>query len=121
MPRGDGGGQGKSKPEMIRDVLSETPDLPAPKVRAAVWERFGGEVTTQEIARVRQKLRQAQAEPEPPPAPAAEPARPAPRKRPRAAAVEPVPRKKSPPAAIRSKDYAGAEVTVQQLSAILEV
>lgn len=103
MPRGDGGGQGMSKPAMIQDVLTEAPDLPAPKVRSAVWERFGGEVTTREIARVRQKLRQARAEPAPPPA--AEPAR----------------RKKAAPAAIRAKDYTGAEVTVQQLSAILEV
>src|SRR5436305_6721457 len=108
MPRGDGGGQGKSKPEMIRDVLRETPDLPAPKVRAAVWERFGGEVTTQEIARVRQKLRQAQTVPEPPPPPAAEPARPAVRKRAKAPAAAPAPRKKASPPGIRSKDYAGA-------------
>src|SRR5437763_13224899 len=114
MPRGDGGGPEMSKPEMIRDVLRETPDLPAAKVRAAVWERFGGEVTTQEIARVRQKLRQSEAAPEPPPAPPPAPARPAARKRAKAPAPVPAPRKKAAPVAIRSKDYAGAEVTVQQ-------
>src|SRR3954464_2273620 len=103
MPRGDGGGPERSKPEMIRDGLSETPDLPAPKVRAAVWERFGGEVTTQEIARVRQKLRQSEAAPEPP-APTPPPARPAARKRAKVPAAAPAPRKKAAPAGIRSKD-----------------
>src|SRR5437899_9692438 len=114
MPRDAGGGQGKSKPEMIREVLEEDPGLSSPRVRAAVWERYGGEVTAPEIARARQKLRQAQAPPvavEPPPARA----KPRPRKAARPAASAP-----KRPAGVRAKDFAGAEVTVQQLSAMLE-
>src|SRR5262245_41348306 len=116
MPREATGGHGKSKPEMIRDVLEESPDLPAPRIRAAVWDRFGGEVTAQEIARVRKKMRESQngmpaSEPQPP-----SEAAPADRKRPHTARrAESPPRKKSP-AAIRARDFAGADVTVKQLS-----
>src|SRR5437899_12951551 len=112
MPRDAGGGQGKSKPEMIREVLEEDPGLSSPRVRAAVWERYGGEVTAPEIARARQKLRQAQAPPvavEPPPPAKAKP-------KPRQPAAAP-----KRPAGVRAKDFASAEVTVQQLSAMLEV
>src|SRR5205085_10867086 len=75
MARDADGGQGKSKPEMIREVLEESPDLTAPRVRTAVWERYGGEVTTQEIARVRQKLRESRAQDRPAEKPPAAPPR----------------------------------------------
>jgi hypothetical protein len=118
MPGDENGGQGKSKPEMIRDVLEGDPDLPAPKIRAAVWDRFGGEVTTQEIAHVRKKMRQSTAAAPPVEAPRTEVASRKSADRAKNAAPG---RKKKPAAAIRARDYAAADVTVKQLSAILEV
>jgi hypothetical protein len=122
-----------SKPAMIRAVIGGHLDLPSAEVRAAVWERFEAEVTTQEVAQVRKKLRQATAEngqasvvatETPPPKPDSrgkartkdlpqEPAAgaPAQARRPSKAATP----------GFRAKDFAGAAVTVQQLSAILEV
>jgi hypothetical protein len=120
MARDAGGGQGKSKPEMIREVLEESPELTAPRVRTAVWERYGGEVTTQEIARVRQKLREARAEDRPAEKPPAAPPR-KPREARHRSPEGPSRRTKTPKPDIRSKDFADAQVTVQQLSAILEV
>jgi len=123
MPRDASGGHGKSKPEMIREVLEEAPDLPAPQIRATVWDRFGGEVTTQEIAHMRKKLRQGQNGTPEPAAPPPAKARPERAERKRVAdrpLVETAARKK-PPAAIRARDFSAAEVTVKQLSAILEV
>ncbi len=136
MPKTDGVGQGKSKPEMIREVLSEQPNVPAPAIRSAVWERFGAEVTTQEIAQVRKKLRQAEApevavaaRPESPPRTKPVRERPSPPKESATMKREPAkkapageqPRKKVAPADFRAKDFDSAEVTVKQLSAILEV
>jgi hypothetical protein len=117
MPRNRDGHEGKPKPEMIREVLEEKPDLPTRRVQAAVWERYGGEVTPREVAQVRRKLRQEQAPP-PEEAPAAEAVAPAarpPRKR-AARTKQPPRRRRSAPA----EDAAAAEVTVRQLSAILE-
>jgi hypothetical protein len=120
MPQESSGGQGKSKPEMIRDVLADDPDLPAPKVRTAVWDRFAGEVTTQEITRERKKMRQA--DPPKHEAPYAAPRANAPDRktaeRPRRS-DKPVRNKAAGP--IRARDFAAADVTVKQLSAILEV
>jgi hypothetical protein len=110
MPRDRGGRDGMPKPEMIREVLEQDPKLPTRQVQSAVWERFGGEVTPREIASVRRKLRQTPAaEPPAPAVPSA--ARQGPRKPPR----------KKRAAGVRAGDFAGAEVTVGQLSAILEV
>ncbi len=135
MARDRGGRDGKPKPEMIREVLQDAPGMPARQVQSAVWERFGGEVTTREIAQVRRKLREAGAGPAAPeprpvekampstaradrdPEAAEKPAR-KPAKSPEAAAA-PVRRKRA--AGVRARDFAGADVTVQQLSAILEV
>ncbi len=112
MPRDRDGREGKPKPQMIREVLEEKPDLPTRRVQAAVWERYGGEVTPREIAQVRRKLRREQTPPpEEAPAEAVAPAAGPPRKRSAKAR-----RRRPAPAA----DAAGAEVTVRQLSAILE-
>src|SRR4051794_33951482 len=106
----------KSKSDMIREVLDGTADLPATEVQATVWERFGGEVTAREIARERKKLRQADASGKQIPSPA----------KPRVRAAAPV-RKRGPAAPrqkpggpVRAKDFMAADVTVKQLSAILE-
>jgi hypothetical protein len=120
MPRVDGTEQGVSKSDMIAQVMAGQLEMPAPRIRAAVWRQFGAEVTTQEIAQARKKLRQAQA----PAGPVKEPAKDMPKKKPEAAAkVQPDerPPKKAAPARVRARDYAGADVTVKQLSAILEV
>jgi hypothetical protein len=142
MPREQGGGPAATKPEMIAAVIGGDVDRPAAEVRAEVWERYEQEVTTQEIARVRKKLRQDQAgaadgSAASRPAAVAEPPpeRPKKSKPAKARAKEPAPERKSAdagkprakgaprkrPAGIRAKDFAGAAVTVQQLSAILEV
>src|SRR5688572_24891522 len=97
MPRDSGGGQGKSKPEMIREVLEEDPETPAPRIRAAVWERYGAEVTTQEVAQVRKKLRQAQAPPGPVEAAVMDPPRKKPERPKKAAPPADAPRKKPAP------------------------
>jgi hypothetical protein len=117
MPRDDTAGQGKSKPEMIRSVLEADADMAATTVQAAVWEQFGGEVTAREIAAERKKLRQVEA----PPAETPRPPKPRAaerRDRPKAVAG---PRKKSAAGSVRAKDFGAADVTVKQLSAILEV
>jgi hypothetical protein len=117
MPRAAIDGTGKAKPDMIREVLEVDPDLPAPSVQAAVWDRFGGEVTAQEIAHVRKKMRQTE------PAEAKPAATPKPRAANRRTRPKPAPvaRKKPAAGAIRAKDFDAADVTVKQLSAILEV
>lgn len=128
MPRVSGGKEGMPKPEMIRAVLRENPDLPAPQVQTTVYERYGGAVTTREVAQVRKKLRQTDAAPEPAPA--------APRTT-RAKKVpiieeppvpveeapieEPTPKKRADTKKARATDYTRADVTVKQLSAILAV
>jgi hypothetical protein len=156
MPGVSRNGREQSKLDMIQAVLGDHLAMPTAEVRAVVWERFEAEVTAQEIAQARKKLRQT-------PASAGEPAPVTPKearmsqsKRPQKSeptqAVEsPVPEndgdgappvkkparpkrlaapvgKANPsaqltpiPAEFRAKDYAGADVTVQQLSAILEV
>src|SRR5439155_6662547 len=122
MPRDATGGQGMSKPEMIQEVLTDAPDLPAPKVRAAVWDRYGGEVTAREIAGMRKKLRQpaehADAAPRAKPRPEVAERKPAARVRRRR--LSHTARKKGAAGAVRAKDFKAAEVTVKQLSAILE-
>jgi hypothetical protein len=117
MPRADSDVSAKPKPEMIREVLTAEPDLAAAAVQAAVWDQFAGEVTAQEIAHVRKKMRQASAA-ETPPA-----ARPKPRSASRRTRPKPGPvaHKKPAAGAIRAKDFDAADVTVKQLSAILEV
>ena len=73
MPRDRNGRQEKPKPQMIQEVLEEKPDLSTRRVQAAVFERYGGEVTPREVSQARRKLRQALAAPPdegPPPAPA---------------------------------------------------
>jgi hypothetical protein len=117
------------KPEMIRAVLRDNPDLPAPQVQTTVYERYGGAVTTREVAQVRKKLRQPDATPEPAPAaprttrakkPPAVAESPAPAEE-ETPAEEPAPRKRSEAKKPRATDYARADVTVKQLSAILAV
>lgn len=115
MPRADIDVNGKSKPEMIREVLEGDPDLATPTVQAAVWDRFSGEVTAQEILQVRKKMRQAGAV-EPPKPPASKPRTANRRTRPKPAAAV---RRKA--GVVRAKDFDSADVTVKQLSAILEV
>lgn len=117
MPRVRDGQQEKPKSEMIREVLEEKPDLSTRRVQAAVWERYGGEVTPREVSQGRRKLRQDLAAPQedtppspPPPAPKM-----LPKKKPERVA------KKRPAAEPPVDDSAGAEVTVKQLSAILTV
>ena len=115
MPRDRNGQQEKPKPEMIHEVLEEKPDLSTRRVQAAVWERYGGEVTPREVAQARRKLRQAlTAPPDEGPPPVEEPAPKAPRKR-------PIRGKKKRAAAPLVDDTAGAKVTLPQLSAILAV
>jgi hypothetical protein len=156
MPGVSRSGQDHSKLDMILAVMGDHSGMPTPEVRAVVWERYEAEVTAQEIAQARKKLRQT-------PAPAGESAQVTPKearmsspkrwqKSDLAEAVEspvrendgggaaPVKKPARPkrsaapvgeaktsapsttvPAEFRAKDYAGAEVTVQQLSAILEV
>jgi hypothetical protein len=133
MPRGHVAVQERSKGELIAEVLGGNLDMPTANVRAAVWRRFGAEVTAREIAQVKQRLRKAEAgeESRTPGPPAESPGRerkaeavdvtkekPEPAKK---AAADGSPQKKAPPPRIRAKDFAGAEVTVKQLSAILEV
>src|SRR5438105_8797070 len=48
-----------TKTDLIREVLAADPGASTPKVRAALFRRFGAEVTTAEVAQVRRKLRQA--------------------------------------------------------------
>jgi hypothetical protein len=103
----------KSKSDMIRAVLNTDPTLAAPTVQAAVWDRFSGEVTAQEIARVRKKMRQAGS------ADADKAAVPKPRSASRRTGSKAAGRKKRDP--VRATDFEGADVTVKQLSAILEV
>src|SRR5262249_7341640 len=57
MPVGAREEIGLSNEEMIARVLKADPGLPTPEVRAVVWERYEGEVTAAEIARVRKRLR----------------------------------------------------------------
>lgn len=130
MPRVRGGAEGMPKPEMIRAVLRDNPDLPAPQVQATVYERYGGAVTTREVAQVRKKLRQPDATPEPAPAAPrttrAKKAPPVAEDLPvpvedEAPIEEPAPRKRSEAKRPRATDYARADVTVKQLSAILAV
>src|SRR5215203_88908 len=120
MPRDANDGDAKSKPAMIREVLTGDLDLPTPKVQAAVWERFGGEVTAQEIARERKKLK-----PTAGPgtsSPLAETPMPKPVRRPKAEKAKPAPRCKRPGGgSVRANDFGAGEVTVTQLAAILEV
>lgn len=115
MPRDRDGRQETPKPQMIHEVLEEKPDLSTRRVQAAVFERYGGEVTPREVAQARRKLRQAlAAPPDEGPPPAEEPAPKTPRKRPARS-------KKKRAAAPPADDTAGAAVTIQQLSAILAV
>jgi hypothetical protein len=148
-------GREQSKFDMIQAVMGDHLAMPTPEVRAVVWERYEAEVTAQEIAQARKKLRQA-------PAPARESAQVTPKEGrmsspKRRQQSEPIGTVESPvrehdgseaalvkkparpkrsaapvggaaaapstavPAEFRAKDYAGADVTVQQLSAILEV
>ncbi|HET6574682.1 MAG TPA: hypothetical protein VFG68_13830 [Fimbriiglobus sp.] len=110
MPRDRDGRQEKPKPQMIREVLEEKPDLSTRRVQAAVWERYGGEVTPREVAQARRKLRQALAAP-PDEGPPAEPAPKSPRKRPARA-------KKKRASAPLVDDAAAGDVTMRQLAAI---
>ena len=115
MPRERDGRQEKPKPLMIQEVLEEKPDLSTRRVQAAVWERYGGEVTPREVAQARRKLRQAlAAPPDEGPPPIAEPA---PRKEPRKRSARAKKRRAAPPVDVT----AGADVTLPQLSAILSV
>ncbi|HVK18470.1 MAG TPA: hypothetical protein VM533_16160 [Fimbriiglobus sp.] len=114
MARDRNGRQDKPKPEMIQEVLDEKPDLSTRRVQAAVFERYGGEVTPREVSQARRKLRQAlAAPPDEGPPPAEEPAPKPPRKRPA--------RVKKKRAAPPVDAAAGANVTLPQLSAILAV
>jgi hypothetical protein len=100
---------------MIQEVLEEKPDLSTRRVQAAVFERYGGEVTPREVAQARRKLRQALAAPPdegPPPAET-----PAPKKEPRKKPVRIKKKRAAPPVDVT----AGANVTLPQLSAILAV
>jgi hypothetical protein len=111
MPRAED--NGKPKSEMIREVLASDQNLATPSVQAAVWDRFGGEVTAQEIGQVRKKMRQSVV---------AQPKQhltPKPRSVSRRTRRKSGARKKAGP--IRANDFDAAEVTVKQLSAILEV
>jgi hypothetical protein len=111
MPRERNGRPEKPKPQMIQEVLEEKPDLSTRRVQAAVWERYGGEVTPREVAQARRKLRQAlAAPPDEGPPPTAEPAPKGPRKRPA--------RGKKKRAAPLVVDDAAGDVTMRQLSAI---
>ena len=114
MPRDRDGRQEKPKPQMIQEVLEEKPDLSTRRVQAAVFERYGGEVTPREVAQARRKLRQALTAPPDEGPPAEEPAPKPPRKKPARA-------KKKRTAAPPVDTTAGAQVTLQQLSAILAV
>jgi hypothetical protein len=110
MPRDRDGRPEKPKPLMIREVLEEKPDLSTRRVQAAVWERYGGEVTPREVAQARRKLRQALAalpDEGPPTEPAPKPSR----KRPARA------RKKRTVAPLVDDAIAG-DVTMRQLDVI---
>ena len=115
MPRDRNGRQEKPKPQMIQEVLEEKPDLSTRRVQAAVFERYGGEVTPREVSQARRKLRQALAAPPDEGPPAAE--EPAPKKEPSRRAA----RVKKKRAATPVDAAAGANVTLPQLSAILAV
>jgi hypothetical protein len=116
MPRDRDGRQEKPKPQMIQEVLEEKPDLSTRRVQAAVFERYGGEVTPREVSQARRKLRQALAAPPDEGPPAAEV--PAPKKEPR---KRPAKAKRKRAAAGPIDVTAGATVTLPQLSAILAV
>lgn len=135
MARDSRGGNGKSKPELITEVLTEDPGRPTPKVQSAVWERFGEAVTAREIAAARRKLREITATATPPtPAEPVTPAAPtaARVRKERVRTMKPAPNGDTPSAKPRKKprpklslpptpDPGAAEVTVGQLSAILDV
>jgi hypothetical protein len=116
MPRDRNGRQETPKPQMIHEVLEEKPDLSTRRVQAAVFERYGGEVTPREVAQARRKLRQAlTAPPDEGPPPAAEPT---PKKSPRKQPARGKKKRAAPPPV---DDAAGAGVTLPQLSAIFAV
>src|SRR5215475_10519252 len=58
MPGVSRGRRDQSKLDMIQAVLGDHSGMPTAEVRAVVWERYEAEVTAQEIAQARKKLRQ---------------------------------------------------------------